>query len=200
MPINARHVQTEQPELTVRTLPCLPVCEPPAARMLAENRYYIQCQSRQRAHWQVSIWVGTVPCTGPAKKSLKRKGGGLAGLWSGNTPETKSMGDQSCLSPGDAAKHQDEPWNLPNNTRRQRPWLPTVIYCTHWVNTLANKGGTNKDTGTGKSANRCSRRRRWNDLWKANRSPLSSNTALWNIPQQWQPFLNSCIDQHSVNS
>lgn len=188
MPINARHVQTEQPELTVRTLPaCLSVSlQQPVCWLKNATTSSVRADKGHTGRSLFGLALFHAPVL--QKNLWSKRGGGLAGLWSGNTPETKSMGDQSCLSPGDAAKHQDKPWNLPNNTRRQRPWLPTVIYCTHWVNTLANKGGTNKDTGTGKSANRCSRRRRWNDLWKANRSPLSSNTALWNIPQQRQPF------------
>lgn len=58
---------------------------------VCEKRYSSQCQSRQRAHWQVSIWVGTAPCTGP-EKYLWSKGGGRQSCGSGNMPETKSMG------------------------------------------------------------------------------------------------------------
>lgn len=86
---------------------CLSACEPPGARTLAEKRYYSRCQSRQRAHWQVSIWVGTSPHTGPArKKNLWSKG---EGCWQDCVRVTRLKqkawgGDQSCLSPGDAAK------------------------------------------------------------------------------------------------
>lgn len=87
------------------------------------------------------------------KKSVEQRGGVLAGLCSGNTAETKKArgvggrrwGEAVLLVPRRRGKkHQDKPWNLLNNTRQQRPWLPTVIYCTRRVNTPANNGVNNE--------------------------------------------------------
>lgn len=55
---------------------------------VGEKRHSSRCQSPQRAHWQVSIWVGTAPCTSP--ENLWSKGGGMQSYGLGNTPGTKS--------------------------------------------------------------------------------------------------------------
>lgn len=122
------------------------------------------------------------------KKSLEQKEGEGRAMGRVTHPRQKAR-DQPCLSPGDTAKHQDRPWNLPNNTRGKGPGFPRWFTVKHRANTPANNGPTKNDTGTGKSANQRWRESAWNDLWKANRSPSSANTALWNIPRQWQPPL-----------
>lgn len=93
---------------------CLSACEPTGAHTLAEKRYYSRCQSRQRPHWQVSIWVGTIPHTGPAKK---RGEGCWLGCVRGTRLKQKArVRGAVLLRPQETRqKHQDKPWNLLNN-------------------------------------------------------------------------------------
>lgn len=111
VPINGRHVQTEQPELTFRTLACLPVSLRELVRWL-KNATTAGVRA-DKGHTGRSLF-GLAPVhtlvLQEKKKSLEKRGGVLAGLCSGNTAETKSMGGISPARPQETwQKHQDKP-------------------------------------------------------------------------------------------
>lgn len=65
------------------------------------------------------------------KKKIKisrAKGGGRQSHGSGNTPETKSKGS-ALLVPRRHGKTSRQAMKSSEQHPRQRPWLPTVIYC-----------------------------------------------------------------------
>lgn len=109
---------------------------------VGEIRHSSRCQSRQRAHWQVSIWVGTAPCTSP-EKYLWGMEGGRQSCGSGNTPQTKSTG----ISP---ARPQETQQNIKASheifwtTHSKGPGFPRWFTVKHRANTQANNGVAKK--------------------------------------------------------
>jgi len=179
MPINSKHVQTEQPELTVQTLPaCMSVSlqEPVCWPLEEKKKMPLKTVSEQTKDPLASLYLSWHCSMHPSWKPS------LGGV------RVSGGGNQSCASPGDTAQHQDKPWNLPNNTHGKGPCFPRWFTVKHRANTLTNNGATKSNIDTGKSANQRYRKSAWSDLRKANRSPTSANTAVWNILQQWRPF------------
>lgn len=124
---------------------CLSACLPPGARKLAvgEQRHSSQCQSRQRAHWQLFIWVGSALCTRP-EKCPQRRGADKAQGWV-TCPRQKAWG-AALLVP----RRHFKTWGLPMKSyqqqSRQRPWLPTVIYSKNAVQTHRLIMGKQRET------------------------------------------------------